>query len=66
MYLAEAYLPDSFSFLLAKYCIGFLFVICIPVLTLILCREIREGTAAVFGSVANCVLEMDTNVHQEA
>jgi len=66
MYLAEAFLPDSFSFLLAKYCIGFLFVICIPVLTLILCREIREGIAAVLGSAANCVLEMDTNVHQDA
>jgi hypothetical protein len=66
MYLAEVYLPDSFSFLLAKYCIGFLFVICIPILTLILRKEIREGIAGVFGSAANCGPDMmETNEHQQ-
>ena len=59
MYLAELYLPDSFSFLVAKYCIGFLFVICIPILTLILRKEIRDGIAAVFGSAATCNVELE-------
>jgi hypothetical protein len=59
MYLAEIYLPDSFSFLLAKYCIGFLFVVCIPVLTMILRREIREGIAAVFGTAATCAVDVE-------
>ena len=61
MYLAEIYLPDSFSFLLAKYCIGFLFVVCIPILTLILRREIREGIAVLFGSAATCSIENEPN-----
>jgi len=66
MYFAEVYLPESFSFLLAKYCIGFLFVICIPVLTLILRREIREGISAVFGSAANCVTDINVpHIHHE-
>ena len=59
MYLAELYLPDSFSFLVAKYCIGFLFVVCIPILTMILRKEIRDGIAGVFGAAATCNVEVE-------
>ena len=48
MYIAELYLEDDdFVFLIAKYCIGFLYVILIPMLTLIVQKEIRQGVWAI-------------------
>ena len=50
MYFAEMYLQNDFSFLLAKYCVGFLYVVLIPFITLIAQREIRKGVQSVLSS----------------
>jgi hypothetical protein len=58
MYVSEVYLADSgssFAFVMAKYCIGFLYVIFVPIVTLCLKKEIRIGLATVFGSAVMCV-----------
>ena len=48
MYIAELYLEDDdFVFLIAKYCIGFLYVILIPILTLVVEKPIRQGVWAI-------------------
>ena len=48
MYIAELYLEDNdFIFLLAKYCIGFLYVIFIPMIILILQTEIRQRVSMI-------------------
>lgn len=47
MYFAELYLDNDFNFLLAKYCMGFLYVIFIPVITLIAQKEIRGGVGMI-------------------
>lgn len=60
MYVSEVYLADnvySFEFLLAKYCLGFLYLLFVPLVTLTLQREIRSGIATVFGSAATCNLD---------
>ncbi len=41
MYVAEVYVTENFSFLLVKYCVGFLFVLFVPLITLVLEEEIR-------------------------
>ncbi len=53
MYIAEIYLLSDFTFLLAKYCLGFLYVICIPVITILAQKEIRDGIAAVIYAKSN-------------
>ncbi len=50
MYIAEVYLDTDFTFLLAKYCLGFLYVICIPLITILAQKEIRNGIASVLSS----------------
>ena len=50
MYIAEMYLANDFTFLLAKYFVGFLYVVLIPLITLIAQKEIRLGVASVLGS----------------
>ena len=50
MYFAEMYLQNDFTFLLAKYCVGFLYVVLIPFITLIAQREIRQGVSSVLSS----------------
>ena len=58
MYVAEVYLADdqnSFFFLLLKYCVGFLYLIFVPIVTLSLQKEIRIGIATVFGSAIMCL-----------
>lgn len=47
MYIAEIYLHNDFTFLLAKYFVGFLYVILIPLITLIAQKEIRGGVATI-------------------
>ena len=47
MYVAEVYLTDNFTFLFIKYCIGFLFVILVPVIALLLEADIRTGIRSV-------------------
>ena len=48
MYIAELYLEDNdFVFLIAKYCIGFLYVILIPMITLIVQKDIRHSVALI-------------------
>ena len=47
MYVAEVYLTDNFTFLFIKYCIGFLFVLLVPVIALILEGDIRKGIRSV-------------------
>ena len=47
MYIAEIYLKTDFTFLLVKYFVGFLYVILIPLITLIAQREIRQGVMSV-------------------
>jgi len=51
MYVSEVYLADdtrSFAFLLLKYCVGFLYLIFIPIVTLAFQEEIRNGVYTVF------------------
>ena len=45
MYVAEVYLADgdNFTFLFIKYCVGFLFVILVPLIALLLEPDIRAG-----------------------
>ena len=50
MYFAELYLQNDFTFLLAKYCLGFLYVVLIPFITLVAQREIRQGVASILKS----------------
>ena len=47
MYFAELYLQNDFTFLLAKYCVGFLYVVLIPFITLVAQREIRKGVVSI-------------------
>ena len=42
-------------YLKLQYCIGFLYVIFIPIVTLCLQKEIRVGIATVFGSAVMCL-----------
>ena len=58
MYVAEVYLLDNFTFLLIKYCVGFLYVIIVPVVTLCLEKEIRRGIGSVFGSAVLCLQDL--------
>ena len=54
MYIAELYLEDNdFIFLLAKYCIGFLYVIFIPMIILILQTEIRQRVSMILRHKTN-------------
>ena len=50
MYFAELYLQNDFTFLLAKYCVGFLYVVLIPFITLVAQREIRQGVVSILRS----------------
>lgn len=50
MYVAEMYLKNDFSFLLVKYFVGFLYVILIPMITLIAQKEIRSSVADILRS----------------
>ena len=50
MYVAEIYLKTDFNFLFVKYFVGFLYVILIPMITLIAQREIRQGVMSVLKS----------------
>ena len=50
MYVAEIYLKNDFSFLLVKYFVGFLYVILIPMITLIAQKEIRSSVADILRS----------------
>ena len=59
MYVAEVYALDSFAFLVVKYCFGFLFVIFIPVVTLVMEKDIRKGIRSVFGSAVLCLQDME-------
>ncbi len=44
MYVAEVYVVgDDFAFLFVKYCLGFLFVLFVPVVVLLLEADIRVG-----------------------
>ncbi len=44
MYVAEVYVVgDDFAFLFVKYCLGFLFVLFVPVVVLLLEADIRIG-----------------------
>lgn len=65
MYVAEVYIADNFHFLMVKYCVGFLFVIFVPILTLVLETEIRDGIRSVFGSAVLCLQEMDESETKE-
>ena len=48
MYVAEVYLTDdNFTFLFIKYCVGFLFVILVPVFAILLEGDIRRGIRSV-------------------
>ena len=50
-HISEVYLADdtrSFAFLLLKYCVGFLYLIFIPIVTLAFQEEIRNGVYTVF------------------
>lgn len=61
MYVAEVYVTDNFTFLLVKYCVGFLFVLFVPLVTLASEDDIRLGISAVFGSAVLCLQDMDTD-----
>ena len=50
MYIAEIYLKNDFTFLLVKYFLGFLYVILIPMITLIAQKEIRQGVGSILTS----------------
>lgn len=50
MYVAEIYLKHDFTFLLVKYFLGFLYLILIPMITLIAQKEIRQGVWSVLTS----------------
>ena len=53
MYIAEIYLKNDFTFLLVKYFLGFLYVILIPMITLIAQKEIRHGVATILTTSNN-------------
>ena len=51
MYVAEVYLTDdNFTFLFIKYCVGFLFVILVPVFAILLEGDIRKGIRSALSS----------------
>ena len=50
MYVAEIYLKNDFTFLLVKYFLGFLYVVLIPMITLIAQKEIRNAVGSVLTS----------------
>ena len=63
-YTTIYYIENSFTMLISlriklylklQYCIGFLYVIFIPIVTLCLQKEIRVGIATVFGSAVMCL-----------
>ena len=58
MYFAEVYIMDDFAFLFVKYCLGFLFVIFVPIITLSLQADIRVGINSVFGSAVLCLQDL--------
>jgi len=71
MYVAEVYVAGDagyvysenaagpFVFLLVKYCAGFLFVLFVPLITLLTEPDIRSGVRAVFGSAVLCLQDME-------
>jgi len=69
MYISEVYLADdqsSFFFLLLKYCVGFLYLIFIPIITLSIQTELRVGIATVFGSAVMCLQpETSTDIEEQ-
>lgn len=65
MYVAEIYIHDHFAFLLVKYCVGFVFVILVPVITLCLEKEIRYGITSVFGSAVLCLQDISETDNED-
>lgn len=60
MYVAEVYIHDRFTFLFVKYCLGFLHVIFVPLITLSTQEDIRVSIKDIFGSAVICaVADMD-------
>ncbi|TRY61503.1 hypothetical protein TCAL_05713 [Tigriopus californicus] len=65
MYVADVYIHDHFVFLLVKYCLGFVFVILVPVITLCLEKEIRHGITSVFGSAVLCLQDISETDNED-
>ncbi len=66
MYVAEVYvLGDSFAFLFVKYCLGFLFIVFVPLVILVLEGNIRSGVRSVFGSAVLCSLQDEEEEEEE-
>ncbi len=67
LYVAEVHLPATeddgggFAFLLVKYCLGFLFLVLVPVVVLATEPGIRAGVRTVFGSDVLCSLREDAD-----
>ena len=66
MYVAEVYvLHDSFAFLFVKYCLGFLFILFVPLVILLADGNIRSGVRSVFGSAVLCSLQEEDEDENE-